>query len=369
MLEPQARIFEPPRRAGFSRGDTGASELAMTFQFAVQWSSLFVAIESNKSSGTPVALHKPVSAVATRTPKRKTTRTTSRKRTQTPRASVPPSNDEPSDSPNPPTGSSVQWEMVVPKMVRGNARISSARGPSLSSPSPVTVDAADPVTPLASVPETIPPVQPELRQEFSSRPRALSLATKIFLIVALAAGVAIPVATRVYRPHASSAPDASSQGASWVREPTGSKQPQRQMVLYRPSLGTTDGRMEFTWKRSDGPLSWIFRAKDKDNYYAMSIRTLRTGASPALSIDHFTVYHGIESPHASKMIILTQNNPALPIRMDVSGATFKVYLDGKPIDSWSDNRLSAGGLGFLEQPDQPAEVESVRMAFSSTGGA
>ena len=156
MLEPQARIFEPPRRAGLSRGDTSASELAMTFQFAVQWSSLFVAVESNKSSGTPVGLHKPVSAVATRTPKRKTTRTTSRKRTPTPRASVPQSNDEPSDSQSPPTGSTVQWEMVVPKMVRGNARISPAHGPSLASPAPVTVDVADPVTPVRSVPETIP---------------------------------------------------------------------------------------------------------------------------------------------------------------------------------------------------------------------
>ena len=148
MLEPQARIFEPPRRAGFSRGDTGASELAMTFQFAVQWSSLFVAIESNKSSGTPVALHKPVSAVATRTPKRKTTRTTSRKRTQTPRASVPPSNDEPSDSPNPPTGSSVQWEMVVPKMVRTNTKTS---GVALSIPAArVSLPAKPPAKPPLS---------------------------------------------------------------------------------------------------------------------------------------------------------------------------------------------------------------------------
>src|SRR5271156_5981900 len=105
MLEPRARIFEPPRRAGLSRGDTSASELAMTFQFAVQWSSLFVAVESNKLAGTPVALHKPVSAVAARTPKRKTTRSTSRKRTQTPRASVPQSNDEPGDSQNSPSGS------------------------------------------------------------------------------------------------------------------------------------------------------------------------------------------------------------------------------------------------------------------------
>ena len=143
----------------------------------------------------------------------------------------------------------------------------------------------------------------------------------------------------------------------------------RQLVLYRPSLGATDCRLEFTWKVSDRALAWTFRAKDTDNYYAMAIKALRPGPSPALSVEHFTVYQGIESPHSSKVLILAENSPALQIRMDVSGATFKLYLEGNAADYWTDNRLATGGLGFLEQPDQPADVERVRMSFTQVGGA
>ena len=150
--------------------------------------------------------------------------------------------------------------------------------------------------------------------------------------------------------------------------PAGANQP-RQLVLYRPSLGATDCRLEFTWKVSDRALAWTFRAKDPDNYYAMAIKALRPGPSPALSVEHFTVYQGIESPHSSKVLLLGDNNSALQVRMDVSGATFKLYLEGNAADYWTDNRLGAGGLGFLEQPDQPADVDRVRMSFSQVGGA
>jgi hypothetical protein len=194
---------------------------------------------------------------------------------------------------------------------------------------------------------------------------------KLVLGLVLAAGVAMPVLLRLYYPRAQAPIEAPTQAASWIREPsapTGAKEP-RQLVLYRPSFGATDGRLEFTWKVSDRALAWTFRAKDTDNYYAMTIKALRPGPSPAVSVEHFTVYQGIESPHSSKVFILTENNPALQIRMDVSGATFKLYLEGNAADYWTDHRLGAGALGFLEQPGQPADVEQVRMSFSQAGGA
>ncbi len=140
-------------------------------------------------------------------------------------------------------------------------------------------------------------------------------------------------------------------------------------MLYRPSLGATDCHFEFTWKLSGHPLGWTFRAKDKDNYYAMAIRMLRPGPSTALSVEHFTVYHGIESPHSNKVLILAENGQAIEIQMDVTGSTFELRLGGNAADRWTDGRLTSGGVGFLEQPDQPADVQSVRMSFSEAGGA
>jgi hypothetical protein len=247
--------------------------------------------------------------------------------------------------------------MKVPKMARPSSKISAiteSAPPPAPRPEPLTLHASD--------------VSGSVRQLQTER---FGWRGKLILGLLLAVGIATPVLWRLYHPRAQASIEAATQAASWIREPsapTGAKEP-RQLVLYRPSYGATDGRIEFTWKVSDRALAWTFRAKDTDNYYAMTIKALRPGPSQALSVEHFTVYQGIESPHSSKVLILSENNPALEIRMDVSGATFKLYLEGNAADYWTDHRLGAGAFGFLEQPGQPADVERVRMSFSQAGGA
>lgn len=354
MLDSQARTVEPARRIGIPTGDPGDGERAVSFRFRVLWSTLFVALEAAKTTPPPIALHEipPGDPPAAR--------------------NAAPSVGEGIKSPAQSSGSTVQWEMVVPKMVRSSARISPApemAPPPLPRLSPGTVQPTGP--PPALVPDTEADLFARLhatrRWSFRFRP----LAAKLLLAGALLAAVTIPVLMRAYHPPAHASTGQATRGGGWMREtsaPVGAKQ-ERQLVLYRPSLGATDCRLEFTWKVSDRALAWTFRAKDKENYYAMAIRSLRQGPSPALSVEHFTVYRGVESPHASKVLILSGNSPDLQIKMDVSGGTFKLYLEGNAADYWTDNRLVAGGLGFLEQPDQPAQVQSVRISFSQAGGA
>ena len=349
MLDSQARIVEPRRPIGLTSGDAGDGDRAVSFEFRVQWSTLFVALESAKSTVPVVAFHEPDGPLADARDYKPATGEDE----LTPRVS-----EGTRDS-----GSSVQWEMVIPKMARPSSKISaiteSGPPPPVPRPEPLALHAAE-------APDSVPQLQTARHWTFR-----LSLAGKLLLGGALAAGIATPILLRVYRPHPQASVEAATRGGSWMREssaPIGAKLA-RQLVLYRPSLGATDCRLEFTWKVSDRALAWTFRAKDTDNYYAMAIKALRPGPSPALSVEHFTVYQGIESPHSSKVLILAENSPALQIRMDVSGATFKLYLEGYAADYWTDNRLATGGLGFLEQPDQPADVERVRMSFSQVGGA
>jgi hypothetical protein len=345
MLDSQARIVESPRRIGMS-GGAGDAERAVTFPFKVQWSTLFVALESAKLTVPAVALSElPVPEPAS---------------ILTPRA-----NQSSTES-----GSTVQWEMVIPKMARPSSRISATPITETSEPAPLPRPEPLPI-PHAGAPHSVLQIGTERHWVFRMRPGALSFAGKLMVGGALAAGVSIPIVLRGYLPHSPASVETATRSESWMREsstPAGANQP-RQLVLYRPSLGATDCRLEFTWKVSDRALAWTFRAKDPDNYYAMTIKALRPGPSPTLSVEHFTVYRGVESPHSSNVLILEDNNAALQVRMDVSGATFKLYLEGNAADYWTDNRLGTGGLGFLEQPGQPADVDRVRMSFSQVGGA
>ncbi len=349
MLDSHGRIIESPRRNGLTTADAGDAERAASFQFRVQWSTLFVALESAKSTVSLIVPDNgPLADARGYTP------------APVNQPDVDPRVSEGTSEP----GSTVQWEMVVPKMARPSSKISAiteSAPPPVSRPEPLTLHAAD-------VPDSLLELHSERHWAF--RRRVLQGWGKLLLGTILAAGVSAPILWRFYQQHPQPTVEAANRAGSWIREssaPTGANEA-RQLVLYRPSFGATDGRLEFTWKVSDRVLAWAFRAKDTNNYYAMAIKALRPGPSPALSVEHFTVYQGIESPHSSKVLILGENNPALQIRMDVSGATFKLYLEGNAADYWTDNRLGAGALGFLEQPGQPADIERVRMSFSQAGG-
>jgi hypothetical protein len=359
MLDSKARIVEPTRRTGMPTGEAGDAEQAVSFRFPVRWSTVFAA-----NPASPPALQENQNEIVSPNVSAGTRKL-----------------HDNSHEPN--FGSSAQWEMVVPKMVRSSPRISATIEivpPPIPRPAARTLQPVE--LPRNSKPhitrDAVPPLERPRRQAPGWRRRtatltaslAASLAAKLFL-GALAASVAIPVLMRVYRPEPEASIGSSTRGGAWMREisaPAGSKQA-RQLVLYRPSAGATDCRLEFTWKVSDRALAWTFRAKDKANYYAMAIKALRPGPFAAVSVEHFTVYQGIESQHANKVLILPDNSPALQIKLDVSGATFKLYLEGNAADHWTDNRLTAGALGFLEQPDLPAVVESVRLWFSPAGGA
>ena len=170
--------------------------------------------------------------------------------------------------------------------------------------------------------------------------------------------------------------ETDTRGGGWVRESTsggdsGAKQA-RQLILYQPSLDAANGQLEFTWKVDDSGVGWTFRAKDVANYYAMRIKVLSRSPSLKLSVEHFAVYLGNEGSHSEKVLVFPRNDPALRVRMDVSGPSFTLYLQGNAVDFWTDTRLTSGGFGFFEEWNRAADVRSVRMSFpknSASGGA
>jgi hypothetical protein len=189
-------------------------------------------------------------------------------------------------------------------------------------------------------------------------------------VIALA-GVIVPVWRHVSR-SGSTEIETAINGGDWVREAAvlgdpGVKQ-SRQLVLYRPALNATDCRLEFNWTVNDRPVGWVFRAKNLGTYYAVQLKVLKAGPNPTFSVDYFSVYQFVESAHASKVLVFPRNEPVIRIRMDVFGPVFTMYLQGNATEYWNDARLTSGALGFFEEWNQTADVNSVRMSFPQRTG-
>ena len=247
-----------------------------------------------------------------------------------------------------PSSSKVQWEMVVPKMVRPAAKPAPAR---IAPPAPKPAEEA-PVRPLTLFAESEP-----------EKARRVRLA-KWGLVAVAVIGVAVLV-----RPKAEEAvaPEASmSFGGGWSRRAV--SPPGRQIVAYDLSRDESNYRMEFSWTPSAQPAGWVFRTRDSGNYYGAKVSLVIPGDNSAVAVEHFSVLGGIETPHSRKVIALMRSEPAVRIRMDASGPVFTLYVQGSPVDNWTDQRLPTGGFGFYEERGQQPVVQALRFTFLNHGG-
>jgi hypothetical protein len=369
MVDLNARLVEPAQGGG----ESGLTERAVPFRFEVTWTFVSEAFEPPKAAIAAVVAVAPIND---RMRGVITAPVDALPEPQTGSFKVRTSGDEPvlQGQKNPPSNASVQWEMVVPKMVRAVPR--ATRAGEISAPSshsrpvfhqrPESPRSSD-IAPNTAAEQPIPNFC-SLYPPFLSRSRQKSLGIKLLLVATALAGLAVPV----WR-HFSSAPAAAEvrttpRTGGWTRQPVTRVDPgfnrTRELIIYRPSLKATDCRFEFNWRVDGTGAGWVFRAKDTANYYAMRIKVLRPGPSPTISVEHFTVYRGIEGAHAEKVLVVSMNGPVLHIRTDLAGPSFALYIGGNAAEYWTDTRLTSGGLGFFEDWRQGADVEAVRMSFA-----
>jgi hypothetical protein len=270
-------------------------------------------------------------------------------------------------------GGSFEWEMVVPKMVRpakkgslGKAAAASTARlpppPDRSATEDRPISARDAGTSRnRSVPNLYTTRAPEARW----------LALKIGLAVAGVLAVTVPVWRHASRESPQQV-DTAVNGGDWLREAAVRGAPgvgrARQLLLYRPSIKATDSRLEFDWTMDEKGVGWVFRARDLGNYYAMRLKLLKPGGSPALGVEYFTVHDWVEGAHSEKVLILSGNPPVLRVRMDVFGPTFTMYMQGAPAVYWTDARLTSGATGFFEESHETPGIGSVRMSFAPHTG-
>ena len=143
---------------------------------------------------------------------------------------------------------------------------------------------------------------------------------------------------------------------NWAGDSTGLHRG-RQITVYRPSLKLTDCRIEFQGRMVNNSIGWVFRTVDAGNYYAMKI-TLSSG----FKLQKYAVINGQEH-YAGEVALTAPSGGLFSIRVDVRGPRFSTYIQGQPVDIWTDNQLKAGGVGFLNDRGDRAEIKNVSISY------
>ncbi len=144
--------------------------------------------------------------------------------------------------------------------------------------------------------------------------------------------------------------------AGWSRHPEGYVQP-GQLALFNPSLKYRDYHLEFFGQIDHKSMGWTVRSKDEKNYYAMKFTVVEPGLRPIIAMVHYPVVggrkgHQLETP----LNVMVHNNKPFQVAVDVKGNRVVTSIDGQEVDTWIDDAIAAGGVGFFSEAGEKARL-------------
>jgi len=134
------------------------------------------------------------------------------------------------------------------------------------------------------------------------------------------------------------------------------------LALYSPSLEMPNYVFEFLTRIEQKGVSWIFRAANTKDYYKA---TLAVAPGGGYEFRRHAVIGGLAEGATVRMAPpaapAAGGKTALTVRTRVAGNEFTVSIDGQAIDTWTDARLSAGGIGFVGSAEERARLYWVKV--------
>ncbi len=132
------------------------------------------------------------------------------------------------------------------------------------------------------------------------------------------------------------------------------------MAMYTPSRPLTDYRMEFLGQIERKSMSWTVRSADSKNYYAVKIVLTNPGPLPTATIVRYPVIDGkpgrvVETP----VRLPIRMDTLYRVSMDIHGNDYTLALQGQVVDTWSESRLTRGGVGFFSGKGELARIRWV----------
>ena len=137
------------------------------------------------------------------------------------------------------------------------------------------------------------------------------------------------------------------------------------MALFMPTLDLSDYDLEFLGRIDARSINWVVRATGLDRHVRCTL-TLREDNQ--LEFSRITVLDGTaQEAEVSSMRIPGKKRSAVTIRTSVSGSSIAVSVDGNEIDTWTEERLPSGGVGFVGAPDDRARLYWVKVSSQTSG--
>jgi len=131
------------------------------------------------------------------------------------------------------------------------------------------------------------------------------------------------------------------------------------LALFLPTLELSDYDLEFLSRIDTRSVNWVVRAQGRDAYLRCTLQAVEGGQ---VEFSRALVTAGTaEAVVVPAQRIAIRPRTAMTVRMSVSGPVFSIGVDGKTIDSWVDDRLATGGVGFVGAPDDRARIYWVRV--------
>jgi hypothetical protein len=155
---------------------------------------------------------------------------------------------------------------------------------------------------------------------------------------------------------------AKAYAAGWSRNAEGYVNPGA-LALLSPTKTFTDYRMEFFGQIEKKSIGWTVRSKDQNNYHAMKFTVVEAGLRPVIAMVHYNVINGKASRKLqTPLTVMVHNNRPIQVAVDVKGNRFVTSVDGEEVDSYSDDTLASGGVGFFSEAGEKARLYWVKVS-------
>jgi hypothetical protein len=135
------------------------------------------------------------------------------------------------------------------------------------------------------------------------------------------------------------------------------------LALLSPTKSFTDYRLEFFGQIENKSMGWTVRSKDEQNYHAMKFTVIESGLRPVIAMVHYNVINGQAGRRQqTPLTVMVHNNRPIQVAVNVKGNNYVTSVDGEEVDSYHDDTLASGGIGFFSDAGEKARLYWVKVS-------